>query len=391
MNEPVPATESGNIQGQTLLLVDDCPVNLALLKETLDGLGYRLLEADSGRSALGIARAELPDLILLDILMPGMDGFAVCRQLRDDEATAEIPVIFLSALGDLEDKVRGLELGAVDYIAKPFRLEEVIARVKTHLTIDLLKKKVQNQRDELERELQQVAESQRALLLKDLPRISGCRLSVSYETSRYAGGDLFDVLPLAGGRWGILVADAEGHSTPAAVLMAMCCVLLRSFPWDAGDPAAVMSYLNNGLCKVSGARLVTAIYAVYDAERRRILIARAGHLPPLLFRPATAKAEELFCEGTFPLGYKPYEAGEVRVTEYSLQAGDQLLLYTDGVIERINKLDEMYGVERIKRAFATTGSVLPQVVLQKVLDDGNDFADGCPANDDQTLLLAIID
>ena len=108
---------------QTLLLVDDSPINLALLRETLDGLG------------------------------------------------------------------------AVDYIAKPFRLEEVIARVNTHLTIDQLKKKLQKQRDELERVLQQVAETQHSLLLKKLPNIPGLRLAVSYETSRYAGGDLYDVLP----------------------------------------------------------------------------------------------------------------------------------------------------------------------------------------------------
>lgn len=376
---------------QTLLLVDDSSINLELLKDTLDGLGYRLLEASNGQRALEIARAERPDLILLDIMMPGMDGFEVCLQLRQEEVTAGIPVIFLSALDGLEDKVHGLGLGAVDYISKPFRLQEVIARVHTHLTIDQLKRKVQKQRDELESELQQVAETQRSLLLKDLPEVSGLRLAVLYETSRYAGGDLFDVLSLSGNRWGILVADAEGHSTPAAVLMAMCCALLRSCSGNVGDPAAVLDYLNRGLCRVSSSRLVTALYTVYDAERRQLSFARAGHPAPLLFRPSTGLATEILCEGIYPLGLSPYGEGAVPVLDFSLQSGDQVLFYTDGLIERFNHQEEIYGVERLKKIFATAGSTLPEEILREIHADAAVFAAGRPANDDQTLLLAIVD
>jgi sigma-B regulation protein RsbU (phosphoserine phosphatase) len=391
MQEISPVIGSENAPLQTLLLVDDSSVNLGLLKESLDGLGYRLLEASDGQHALELARAELPDLILLDILMPGMDGFEVCLQLRQEKSTAEIPVIFLSALDELEDKVRGLELGAVDYISKPFRLQEVIARVNTHLTIDQLKRKVQKQRDELERELQQVAETQRSLLLKDLPEVAGLRLAVCYETSRYAGGDLFDVLSLGGNRWGILVADAEGHSTPAAVLMAMCCALMRSCPDNVGDPAAVLNYLNSGLCRVSSSRLVTALYTVYDAERRQLSLARAGHPSPLLFRPSTGLATEIPCEGIYPLGLIPYVEGAVPVLEFSLQSGDQLLFYTDGLIERFNPQEEIYGVERLKGIFAAAGSASPQEILREIHADATDFAAGRPADDDQTLLLAIVD
>jgi len=388
IDAPIVSRESDHLQ--TLLLVDDSPINLELLKETLDGLGYLLFEASDGQTALELARQQLPDLILLDILMPGMDGFEVCRRLRQDESTAAIPVIFLSALDDMEDKVHGLELGAVDYIAKPFRLEEVIARVNTHLTIYQLKRKVQNQRDELERELQQVAETQRSLLLKDLPQISGLQLAVSYETSRYAGGDLYDVLPLGNNRWGILVADAEGHSTPAAVLMAMCCALMRSFVGDASDPAVVLTYLNSGLRKVEDSRLVTAIYAVYDADSRQLSLARAGHLQPLLYRPETGMAEEILCEGAFPLGLKPYTDVEVPILNIGLKPGDQLLFYTDGLTECFDNAGQIYGIERMKKVFAGADSVEPQAVLQAIHDDVVTFTAGHPADDDQTLLLAVV-
>jgi DNA-binding response OmpR family regulator len=117
----------------TILVVDDNPVNLQLLVRTLDGHGHRILAAKNGRAALDIARQVHPDLILLDVMMPDLGGFEVCSRLKADAATQETAVIFLSALGDVEDKVVGLTLGAVDYITKPIQPEEVQVRVSNHL------------------------------------------------------------------------------------------------------------------------------------------------------------------------------------------------------------------------------------------------------------------
>jgi PleD family two-component response regulator len=126
-------SQTVSAQPAQLLLVDDNTTNLQVLSQILAGHGHRLLVAKNGEDAISIARRTQPDLILLDIMMPGIDGFETCRQLKEDPATRESVVIFLSARGDVSDKVRGLELGAVDYIAKPFQAEEVIARVRTHL------------------------------------------------------------------------------------------------------------------------------------------------------------------------------------------------------------------------------------------------------------------
>lgn len=138
-NDLIPSKNDHN-QLEQILLVDDNTTNLQILHQTLDGRGYRLLIAKNGERALAIAHEVKPSLILLDIMMPGMDGFEVCRRLKADPEMGEIPVIFLSALDDTADKVKGLDLGAVDYISKPFQAEEVIARVNTHLTISSLKK-----------------------------------------------------------------------------------------------------------------------------------------------------------------------------------------------------------------------------------------------------------
>ena len=141
-------------QEPQILLIDDNPTNLQVLYQTLAGYGYRLLAARSGKDAIAIAQRVIPDLILLDVMMPGMDGFETCAQLKADPRTRDSAVIFLSALTAASDKVRGLELGAVDFVNKPFQAEEVLARVRTHLTIRELQKELRRRNDELEHELQ---------------------------------------------------------------------------------------------------------------------------------------------------------------------------------------------------------------------------------------------
>jgi len=134
----------------TILLVDDNPTNLQLLFGTLKGLGHKLLVAKNGEDAVRVAQWAHPELVLLDVLMSGMDGFETCKKLKADEETRDIAIIFLSALDDTDDKIKGLSLGAVDYIAKPFQAEEVIARVQTHLTIAQLQHELEERNRQLE-------------------------------------------------------------------------------------------------------------------------------------------------------------------------------------------------------------------------------------------------
>jgi DNA-binding NtrC family response regulator len=141
------------VHAPQLLLVDDNPTNLQVLYQTLEGHGYRLLAAKSGNDALSIAARVAPDLVLLDVMMPHMDGFETCARLKADSRTHDAAIIFLSALTDPLDKVRGLELGAVDFINKPFQAEEVLARVRTHLELRQLQKELRERNHELQHEL----------------------------------------------------------------------------------------------------------------------------------------------------------------------------------------------------------------------------------------------
>jgi sigma-B regulation protein RsbU (phosphoserine phosphatase) len=379
-----------NSDTESILLVDDNPANLQILFQTLEGVGCKLLIAKNGQGALSIAGRALPDLILLDIMMPDIDGYEVCRKLKAEPATADIPVIFLSALGDTEDKVKGFHLGAVDYITKPFQPDEVIARVDTHLTIHRLKREVEIKKDQLEHELEVVSEVQRRLLPKQLPAIAGFKLAAHYETSRYAGGDYYDIIKISENRWGFLIADAEGHSAPAAVLMAMTCALFRAYPDLPADPAAVLHYLNQHLCKVADPSFMTALYAVYDAELKTMRIARAGHPLPMIYRSAEKKAFEFDCSGVYPMGIEPYEI-DIPVAEVKLEPGDRFLIYTDGLTERFNPEGESYGEERLLQPLAAAHTAGPQEVVDMIMADVKKFAAGKAADDDQALLLGIVD
>jgi len=134
-----------------ILMLDDNPVNLAELAGLVDETGFEVLCAETGEIALVQAVAHLPDLILLDVLMPGMDGFTVCEHLKAIPSTRDIPVLFMTALADTADKLKGFQVGAVDYITKPFQYEEVIARVQTHLTLQKLKLELQEKEERLSR------------------------------------------------------------------------------------------------------------------------------------------------------------------------------------------------------------------------------------------------
>jgi sigma-B regulation protein RsbU (phosphoserine phosphatase) len=375
---------------ESILLVDDNPTNLQVLFQTLDGVGCKLLVAKNGEMALSIANKARPDLILLDIMMPDIDGYEVCRQLKSVPATSDIPVIFLSALGDTEDKVKGLQLGAVDYITKPFQPDEVIARVNTHLTIHRLKREVESRKDQLEHELKVVSEVQQKLLPKQLPAIDGFKLAAHYETSRYAGGDYYDIIELPDNHWGFLIADAEGHSAPAAVLMAMTCALFRAYPDTTTDPAKMLHYLNEHLCKVAEPSFMTALYAVYDANQKTMRIARAGQPLPMIYRFSEKQAVEFPCPGVYPLGIEPYEI-EIPVTETKLEAGDRFLVYTDGVSERFNTEEDIYGEKRVLRLLAIDSVDNPRDVLAAIMADVERFAGERPADDDQALLLGIVE
>ena len=227
----------------TIPVVDDSPVNLRLVVRTLEGRGYRLLAAKNGRAALDIARRVHPDLILLDVMMPRLDGLRSmpCAEGRSRHARRDRRV--LSALGEVTDKVTGLERGASDYITKPIQPEEVIARVANHVARQQLEREVRRSRDRLERELSQVPARCVASCRQRCPRgwARPCRLlpHQPLRRRRLLRRVRASRRPIRRHRRRRVRAGA-----PSAIVMAMIRAAVHAFPGFACDPAEMIRYLN---------------------------------------------------------------------------------------------------------------------------------------------------
>jgi serine phosphatase RsbU (regulator of sigma subunit) len=383
------ATDTGGPTTQqlppsTILVVDDGPVNLQVLVRTLNGTGHRILAAKDGRAALDIARRARPDLILLDVMMPELDGFEVCRTIKADPEIRDTLVIFLSALGDVTDKVAGLKLGAVDYITKPIQAEEVLARVDTHLTRQYLERELRRSRDRLDRELAGAAGMQRLLLPPAMPRHASVEFAAHYRTSRHAGGDYYDVIDLGGGRYGLIVADVSGHGAPAAIVMAMIRAVLRTHP-SPEDPPAVLRHINEHFRYLwDTAIFATAVYGVLDANRLTLHLSCAGHPPPLLARRG-GRVSELPVDSVIPLFID--DIRDVPCTPHSLRPGDRVVVFTDGITDRQSSAGTMYDEAQLMSAIANAGFVSAATLVARLVDELDGFAGGQEPADDQTLLV----
>jgi serine phosphatase RsbU (regulator of sigma subunit) len=369
----------------TILVVDDSPTNLQVLVRTLHGTGHRILVARDGRVALEILRRARPDLLLLDVMMPEMDGFEVCRLVKADPAMRQTAVIFLSALGEVADKVSGLQLGAVDYITKPIQAEEVLARVATHLTRQYLERELRQSRDRLEKELASAASMQRLILPARMPEHSRVEFSAFYQTSRHAGGDYYDIIDLRSDRFAVLVADVSGHGAPAAIVMAMIRAVFHTFPGQRDNPPAVLHYLNRHFEYLwDSSMFATAVYGVIDAARGTLRLSCAGHQPPLIVR-ADGRVEEARVDAVMSLLWS--DLGEVPLVEQRLHPGDRVVFYTDGITDREAADGRMFDYDRLLAALQRIGPVAPRAIVDALVAEVDAFAGGHEACDDQTLLV----
>src|SRR4051812_12415585 len=201
----------------SILIVDDTPANLQVLAGMLKDRGYRVRPVPCGKLALLAAKREPPDLILLDINMPEMNGYEVCEQLKADDSLAGIPVIFISALTDQLDKVKAFATGGVDYIAKPFQMEELHARVETHLKLRRLQTELERANVQLAegnsrmtRDLKAAAKIQETFLPRNLPRVPGSNFAWIYRPCDELAGDGLNIIPLDEENIALYILDVSG-------------------------------------------------------------------------------------------------------------------------------------------------------------------------------------
>lgn len=394
-----------------VLIVDDNEINRRILTGILRKEAYTLLTARDGAEAIALARAEPPDLILLDIMMPGKDGYEVCADLKTDARTEDAPVIFLSALAETADKIRGLEMGAVDYITKPFDAGEVLARVRNQLKIQRLTAELRRanrglraQQALIDADLRAAAVIQQSLVPAIPPPLPAIAVAWRFIPCQRIGGDLFNLVPLGPDHLAAYVIDVSGHGVPSAMVTVSLSQFLtpqagRLYDRAAAAPATpaeVLRRLDREYPIERFDKFCTVAYALLDLRDGRLRYAVAGHPPPLLQR--RAGGIEILDAGGPIIGLGaglPFEDGDAR-----LAPGDRLVLYSDGVTEHAAADGTLFGDDRFRAVLAECGDAAPEAACEHVLAalraHGGDrgamarretpTALGVPHDDDITLL-----
>ena len=310
----------------TILVADDNPVNRTVILRTLSKEGYRVIGAASGKEARCEVEKCPPDLILLDIRMPGESGFDVIKQLKANPKTATTPVIFLTGVTDVESKLEGFNLGAVDYITKPFHPKEVSARVSLHLKLSIATNSLITSQA---RKLQEITEAQ-ASFLATPEQEPGARFGVHYMALHEAGGDFYDVLRISDEIYGYFVADFSGHDIRTGFLTSSVKGLLRQNCTQVYRPAESMAMINRVLVEIlPPEKYLTACYCRLNRKKKEMSLVFAGH-PPICYVPQKGPAK-LMGEDGDPMGV--FSGALFGTSTFSVNPGDRIYLYTDGLVE----------------------------------------------------------
>lgn len=380
-----------------ILIVDDEPFNVDYLEQELEELDYETVSAANGQEALEQVDAESPDLILLDIMMPVMDGFETLTRLKGAAATRDIPVIVISANSDLKSVVQGIALGAEDYLPKPFEPALLKARLSSSLAKKHLHDLQQLYLKSMERELAIGREIQQEFLPSELPKISGWEIAAYFQAAREVAGDFYDVFPLPGDHLLFVIGDVCDKGVGAALFMTLFRSLIRAAAtsdfsinkkeMDALAPAErlnhVISFTNNYISEThANARMFATIFiGIFNLQSGALTYMNCGHEPPLWVKVddfitplvRTGVAVGVICDATFS------------TREIMLERSETILAYTDGVPDAINGENAPFGKERLLK-IAKNKHSHPGLMLQQIGDELHQFAGDASQFDDITLL-----
>lgn len=373
-----------------ILIVDDTPTNIDLLTQMLSSQGYSVRAATSGARALESVQILPPDLVLLDIRMPIMDGFEVCRRLKSGEMTREIPVIFISALDDVQDKLHAFQVGGVDYITKPFQLEEVLARTETHLALRNLQRQLQEANRKMAAELALAGQMQANFMPSRLHAPDGWQITAHLRPARETSGDFFDAFPLPNGRLALIIADVVDKGVAAALFMAYCWSLIRTYADEHHEePEKVFEQVNRRILSDTGtSQFVTLFFGIFNPLSGALIYSNAGHLPPLLFKAGDVNHPQKLTRTGIPLGvYEDHQWGQVSL---EIEPGDILVLYTDGITDAIDRQENIFGESRLLDAVKgclANGQNSAQEIKAAVLGAVETFTADTHQFDDMALII----
>ncbi|MCP4353061.1 MAG: SpoIIE family protein phosphatase [Desulfobacterales bacterium] len=377
-------TEEGH--SYNILIVDDEPVNLQLLRNHLSLQNYAVTLAVNGGEALAAVKEQQFDLVLLDVMMPKMSGYEVCRRLREQHPANELPVVMLTAKNQINDLVAGFKAGANDYLTKPFSKEELLARIETQLHIkDMV---AENMR--LGAELDIVRQLQQMILppAEELERIKNLDIVGFMKPADEVGGDYYDVLQY-NGHIKIGIGDVTGHGLESGILMIMAQTVIRTLLTSGeADPTRFLDILNrtiyDNVQRMQADKSLTLSLLDYHAgickltgQHEEMIVVRRGGEVELVDT----------IDLGFPIGLEENIADFVDETVVSLHPGDGVVLFTDGITEAEDAEKNLYGMERLCSVISHHWEKSAEEIKKAVVEDVQQFIGKQKIHDDMTLVV----
>lgn len=381
--------------GPALLVVDDNEDNRYTLTRRLTREGYNnLTTATNGREALDLIQSKPFDLILLDIMMPDMNGYEVLERMKAGAELRNIPVIMISALSEIESVIRCIELGAEDYLSKPFNPTLLRARVGASLEKKRLRDQVRASLARLEQEMDAARKLQLGMLPLVFPACTPqqpVEIHALMEPAREVGGDLYDFFHASDHLFCFLVGDVSGKGAAAAMFMArtrslvrIAVQLWRKTSGEQIAPMRIIDAVNQELCQNNRDRMfVTLFLGVLDTKTGVLTYVNAGHLAPRVLR-ASGTVESVSDKPAMPLAVRSGTAYQERTV--TLLPGDTVFVFSDGVTEAMNAADQLYGNDRLQADLRAGSTLTPEEMVRAIKGKVDVFTGEAPKFDDVTML-----
>ena len=381
-----------------ILIVDDEPFNIDYLEQELEESKFITLAATDGQEALDQVQAESPDLILLDIMMPIMDGFEVLARLKADPTTRDIPVIIISADNNMHSVVKGIQLGAEDYLPKPFEPTLLHARISSSLVKKNLRDLQKLYLKSLERELEIGRDIQKGFLPAQLPQVDGWQIAAYFKAAREVSGDFYDAYLLPDGNLMCVVGDVCGKGVGAALFMTLFRSLIRatstteafSEVQSAGPLthaerlAQIISFTNNYVATThySASMFATVFIGIIDLSNNTLTYLCCGNEHPVV---VSQGGEITTLQTTGPIvgiiPDAPFPAIEIPFNKNNL-----LLAFSDGLTDALNPDVEAFGRERLL-SILKEGDTNPAALISILEERVHQFIGPADQFDDITVLV----
>lgn len=355
-----------------ILAIDDSRLNRAVINKVLNELGMTVDEAADGIEGLEALEKKQYDLILLDIIMPQLDGFGFLSEFKNRKTNEFIPVILMTGSDDLNSKIKGLQIGADDFLLKPLNEKELIARVTSLLRLKKAYSEILEKNQLIQREMEAAKKVQEYIIPTEFNDIDYPKVTGRYLPIEDIGGDFYDIYKISDTKSGFLIADVTGHGIPAALVMSMAKMMFNVFTLQTESTKELFSRVNLEIKKMLlDSQYITAFYAIYNSETCMMSISNAGHVMPLFYQAEKNRVIALDAFGFF-LGISEetgYEEKHLRVGE-----NDRLLLFTDGITEIKNKEREEFGENRLAKFMIENRDLKGNDFCNLLLDTLKDFS-----------------